>query len=241
MLTANLEIVIPVTIKLNMAFDLIDCLTKGSVMPKRVTVIDNSQEFQYLKSTPFDLKIYQDGISRHCHEVWNFARSLILPDVSYVMFLNDDILVNRFFVERVMHIYNRVPAAVVCGTLAEKIVYSFNNIGPPTITKMGKREGICFAINKNILDFIPPIPSELKRYYGDDWYWWWTRKMGLDWYKDLNNVVYHYGGATMKHPKFNHSKKAFFLQERAAYVKIINAIENGELHQHEYDAVCRVY
>ena len=57
---------------------------------------------------------------------------------------------------------------------------------------MRKREGWAYTILKSFLDKIPEIPDELKTYYGDDWFWFHSNRLGFRWIKMIDNLIFHY-------------------------------------------------
>jgi hypothetical protein len=89
-----------------------------------------------------------------------------------------------------------------------------------SITGMKRREGGVFTFKRSVFDTIPPIPKQLKTYFGDDWYWFYTFAAGCRWYKDIGNKVHHAGGVTVTRL----GQEVTLREERQMFYKIRNNI-----------------
>lgn len=222
------EIIIPVTVKHDVARDLLDNLVYNSDFINRIIIIDNSEKghpFLVFKEYPFQLDIYSEGFRRSCNESWNYGITKLSFDCEYVTILNDDLAIGPWFLSRILNIFQNYPkAGAACPETIQDEQWvkkdKYLNDVPlsANVVRMKKREGGAFTIRKTILDVIPPIPNKLKAFYGDDWFWRWTYKLGFIWMKDDSNKVYHLGGMTNKALGIEHS---LYLSEKKIWFDVI--------------------
>lgn len=202
----DFDIIIPVTVKFKMAKELLDNLRWNSEYINQVIIIDNSTDGKFFNPKDdfsFPVNVFTSGFRRSCNASWNYGITKLSEDCKYVTILNDDLSVGPWFLSRIFNILENHPeAGAACPETIQDPSWEqrdqFLNDVPElsNIQKMKKREGGAFTLRKTILDATPPIPDELEAFYGDDWFWRWTYKMGFIWMKDYNNKVYHLGGVT---------------------------------------------
>ena len=68
---------------------------------------------------------------------------------------------------------------------------------PVEIAPLPQREGWALTIRKDIIIKEGYVPVELKHFFGDDWFYIKSKKLGYHNVKILNNTIYHYGGVTL--------------------------------------------
>ena len=166
-------------------------------------MIDNSDNGYWHRIAQYG-KVLFDGYRPEkrmsCNESWNYGISKLDDDCDLVSILNDDILLNRYFFEKVVFTFKRFKyAGVVCPfTVNDRRDMQYFTKNGSIFQKMTKREGWAFTIKKSLLDQIPPIPAQLKTFCGDDWFWHYTHKKGLFWYKHIGNCIFHHVGAAVR-------------------------------------------
>jgi hypothetical protein len=195
-------------------------MQKNTVLPQRVILIDNTGIHGYgPTSDKFQIDVYK-SVSGRVNESWNLGVSLVDIQADYVSILNDDVILNKWFFQRVLETFiSRKDCGVACpvsvGSLEEM------KKGKRRIKKMGKREGFAFTFKKVYLDAIAPIPiHRVETFHGDDWYWYWTNIRGQKWYKDLGNVIFHHVGSSVLPMGFRNVKK----RERNEWCKIMQEL-----------------
>jgi hypothetical protein len=203
----NINVVIPV-VQPMLCNELITSMENNTVLPQRVIIIDNTELGYCSTSDKFQIDSYR-SVSGRVNESWNLGVSLVDIQCDYVSILNDDILLNRWFFQRVLETFESRPH---CGVACPFIVGSMAEFGngerERRIKKMGKREGCAFTIKKEYLDAIAPIPiHRVETFHGDDWYWYWTVIRGQFWYQDLGNVIFHHVGSSVLPMGFRSTKK----------------------------------
>lgn len=197
-------VIIPVTIRTDLARKLLKSIADNTLLPQKVVIVDNTAHGFEPGSFPFPITILQDGLRHSCNESWNIGMSHVswFKDCDFVTVLNDDLLLNPWFFEKIADVFfmgnGETPLGCVCPQVENEKYYLERNIqGEHKMVGMKKREGGAFTLAYDLLAIIPPIPPELQVYYGDDWIWWWTYRAGRKcWIKDEANIIWHAGTAT---------------------------------------------
>ncbi|KXH76347.1 MAG: hypothetical protein AM326_07240 [Candidatus Thorarchaeota archaeon SMTZ-45] len=211
----NFNVIIPV-VHSNLCDDVIRSLEANSIKPKRLVIIDNTKDRNYQPESehfPIDTYYSEKG---YVNESWNLGLSKVDIVADYISILNDDIYLNRFFFQRIIETFQTyADCGCACPhTVEDKSEMSGRGVGKRRITRMIKREGWCMTFKKEVLDHIAPIPShKVQIFHGDDWYWFWSKTRGQFWYKDMGNLVWHKGGASIISNKMRGRKK----EERNAW------------------------
>jgi len=220
------NVIIPV-IRRDLFSLLLADLCGQSVLPELVIIIDNSRglDAETLKHLPFEVYLIVPNHNIGVNPAWNWGVGLA-KDCDAVAILNDDIRLGSEFFHKISIAFGCSPdAAAVCPLTnsddpdAHRIDIPY---APKYLSPMRKREGWAMVIRRQVLDQIPPIPDALRIFCGDDWFWYWSHRMGRPWIKDLSNVIYHQVGASMMiRPEARQNLKA----EKAAFARIIRALE----------------
>lgn len=177
-------------------------LENGSVRPNTIFIVDNTptRDFYYL-SDRVDLVIVQSD-NGWTNESWQLGLDLTNADALSI--LNDDLVLNENFLKKVREGLKDKKCGVICPrTFADQQSGWQEEMKrteklPSSFERMKKREGWAFTIKRECFSKIPPIPKDLKLFFGDDWYWRWVHKIGYFWHKDVNNVIYHAVGSSMR-------------------------------------------
>ena len=195
----NIQVVVPV-MDVDRFRKLAEDICANSHKPSLVIIVNNSK--QNISDLPFDnyeipYTVIIPPMPLATNHAWNLGIGL-LTECDYASILNDDIEIpNHFFGHIMGNFEYRSNAGAICPyTITDRennLDYNINDI-----IRMKHKEGWAFTIRKKLLDEIPPIPTELTMFFGDDWYWWHTYKRGFLWYKDNGVAIFHAVGASLR-------------------------------------------
>lgn len=182
---------------------LLCCIEQNSVHPDSVIIIDNSEKGVNLaQKTHLRVHLYKLAFSLSVNASWNYGiQNFVGTDIDLISILNDDLLIERLFFEKLIRQASRNgKAGVFCPqTLPRQInIENALPVGFESCSEMSKREGWAWTIRKNLARHLPPIPDKLKTFCGDDWYWYHCHKESRPWMKIAGCWCYHYVGQSVK-------------------------------------------
>lgn len=188
----DISLVIPV-VQLKMASDLFNCIEKNTRKPDEVIIIDNSDsEFKCRLQCCKNIYIKNDPPLR-TNDSWKlgFDKS---SSTDIITVLNDDLLINKFFFDKLERAVKKAPqeAVIFCPATTGKSKVENAPNSPNRLKKMSKREGWAYTIRRSFLEWMPPIPDELKTFYADDWMWFHAERRNKYWMKMIDNPIFHY-------------------------------------------------
>jgi len=177
---------------------LLNCIERNSVRPDEIIMIDNSKKDTKLQITHLHLQHFRPSSPLGVNASWNYGiKELIEKDCDLISILNDDLLVEDLFFEKLIRLASKHPEAGVLCPETLRSPEALKNalpIGSESVCGMKKREGWAWTIRASLARTIPPIPGEMKTFCGDDWYWHRCRAQGRPWMKMINNRCFHYVG-----------------------------------------------
>ena len=215
------QVIIPV-INPGLADVLIKNMEENTLLPEKVIIIDNSQCSYKPQSDKFLIEIYH-SISGMVNESLNLGISKVSKNCDYVSLFNDDIQIGSWFFERIARVFKE---ALICSAVCPNTIIDTKKLplieGPFIYHQMKKREGWAMTFDKHLLNMAPPIPdTRIKTFHGDDWFWLYTtRHIGMLWYKDLGNNIYHMIGQSVLKLNKRRDKKT----EHNEYFKILGEL-----------------
>jgi len=191
----------PVT-QVDLAAAIMMVMDENTVRPDKLILIDDSDHGCRVPDVHYEIEYMRAPRSEEewpgVNGFWNYGAAA-LRGYDFVTIMNDDMTIHPHFFEMVLKAFERnKDAAVVCPRLADSITQVGGHPKKLRVLRMDKREGGAFTFRGPILEKIPPIPAELTVYFGDDWYYAWTEKMGLFWVKIMNSLIYHHGSLGIK-------------------------------------------
>ena len=194
------QIIIPV-VNIDLFNILFNNILENTILPTKIIIINNSSDSLAVPSRgEVEFRIITPPTPLPVNTSWNLGISH-LSKCDFVSILNDDIEIPRTFFERIANGFKKISkAGVICPcTVTDKRQIN-NFLLVDVYDKMKKKEGWAFTIRKEILDTIPPIHSELKMFFGDDWFWWHVFRggSGCIWYKDHGTIIYHAVGTALR-------------------------------------------
>ena len=221
---------IPVLNQIKLVDQLLGCVAKNTVLPKVVILIDDGST-ENIKGLVRKYKNLPIKYIRHekphgVNAVWN--EGMFRCKTSIYTNFNSDIIINRFFFQKIMEAFNSDhKKGIVCANTTKRFgrVNKSKN-EQPTFKLMKKREGWAWSIRKEIIDKIHPIPRQLITYCGDDYIFYCTKKLGYQTVKIMNNYIYHYGGASIFGMRGNWNfsgkqrKKGYLQEEKQKWQQI---------------------
>jgi len=197
-----LSIVMPVMDQIDFTRDCLQSLRENTVIPNEIIILDNGTESssKCLVEEFRDLNIlYVDNhINIGVNASWNLG--LIYTNKPYILFLNNDTLLNKFFIKKILYVMQNIPSAGICIPVREHTkprVELINKDDDPITVDAIDIEGWAFTIRRSILDTIGPIPPSFKTYMGDTRFFEGSKVLG---YKNLqmtNCTVWHHGSLTV--------------------------------------------
>lgn len=207
----RISVVVPV-FRPQLFYNMIDSVYSNTTLPNKIVVVNNSSEALTIKSKRHvHIELHDFGKNIYPYAAWEIGRHRA-NKCDAVLFINDDILLASNFFERITHTFQKYPTAGVISPKTEIEMSLFHNYKPQdSIEEVKRREGWAFTIRKPLLDQISPIPSDLKLFYGDNYFWHWTYFLLYKWYRDLGTVCFHHVGASVKTTK---NKKEFMEREK---------------------------
>ena len=202
-----IDIVLPV-VNYRLGYHLLKSIEANTLLPREVLVIDNN-----LSGKPFVFKTNKFSVVRlksmtgRLNESWEVARSRLRKDSDYVSFLNDDIIVGDWFLQRVYETFRANSKCGVACPLSHPFIHEVVK-GKVRYSVMKKRDACALTIRKDLLDKIPPVPyNRITTFHGDDWLWFYTKKLGYEWMVDEGNAICHFVGISVRRKGFREIKK----------------------------------
>ena len=209
----SFHVIIP-AVNVEVLYTLLDNIFENTVLPSHITIINNSSKVIKIPNfSKIDFTLIEPPSPLKVNESWNLGISR-LSQCRFVSVLNDDIEIPKTFFERIEDGFNRysnVGAICPCTVGDKKEISTFLLVD--MYAKMKKVEGWAFTIRKCLLDTIPPIPPDLKFFFGDDYFWWYTYRGGSGylWFRDYGTVIYHAVGTALR--KIGKAKRTIIKKE----------------------------
>ena len=227
----KIGIIIPV-VQTNMALKLISQLSTGTVKPDKLIIIDVSQygliddvnifdnlDFDIVRIAPNPkLPYYVPALGTN--EAWTLGYNILkqyIPHYGIVGFLNDDIEVNRYFIQSTLLAYSAYkskchllyPQTIACPKKVQTAKLSYTKLKP---TK--SRYGYAWFLPRTIFDEIPPFPPECKIWYGDNWVMIHLHRLAYNMHINVGNWIFHHGGTTSRKLKLDMAEHNLNLSKR---------------------------
>jgi len=200
-----ITVVIPTYNQITYTDQLLNNILQNKVLPQKIILIDDCsiENIRNLvkkyKSLP--IEYIRHSSNKGVNYSWNEGMQKTTTPI--VSVLNNDIIINKFFFKKIINAYNNNPNwGIVCPkTTKQSKSVKLNIDEPVNLQNMGKREGWAWTARMSFVKRIDPIPSFLKTYCGDDYVFFCARSLGYSALKMMNNVIYHYGGKTVRATK----------------------------------------
>jgi len=221
----EITVVIPTMIQ-ELVNPLLLDLSQGLDLPGKCIIIDNSKGEETLRMvrTPFPLLIAPKPRGNiGVNAAWTLGMDMALSyqNCRAVVILNDDIRITKHFLRKTMTaLFNGPTDAGVFSPRVHTEMKHFIS----EINKEGEkikplpiegRQGCAFSMRRDVIKKIPPIPTELKIFFGDDWIASWLRHYKMLWYVDYDSPAFHSVGVSVK----SENTKNTIFAERPIYHK----------------------
>jgi hypothetical protein len=191
---APLSVVIPV-IQTKYLYQLLSFIRQNTIKPQEIVVIDNNNHVAEGLLREFnDLNIgyYPQDSNLGVNASWNLGLSLAVSEL--VSFLNDDIIIPKYFFAMLMKAFHKKADA---GIIVPKTVGHPDDVrhknDTPALQLLSQREGWAFTARKAAIDTIPTV---LHTWCGDDYLFHLSNLRGFQNYKIENLKIYHYVGVS---------------------------------------------
>ena len=195
-----ITVVVPVYNNMKITDEFLSRVCKNTVLPTEIILIDNGSTCKYFKLVRKYKQLNITHIRKKTNEGVNSAWNdgIRLCKTPYLSILNDDILLNKYFFQKVIDSMSDPKIGIVVPlTVKSKKTIEKSSDVPVVLKKIKKREGWAFTIRKSVADQFDPIPKDLKTYCGDDYLFYNVRGLGYKIVKMSNNFIFHYGSVTV--------------------------------------------
>ena len=217
------SVIIPVLNQIDLAKQLFGCISKNSILPLEIILIDNGSEEDFSdfpkKYENLNIKYIRNDENIGVNPAWNLGISF--SKGKFVSILNSDIIISTSFFKKTLQAFQMFESfgIIVPNTVKERNS-NLENDQAPIIRDIEKREGWAFTIRKEILDKIKPIPNQLNLFFGDDYLFECSKLLGYRNIKIMNNSIYHYKNATIKTQFPEKGENVVLRKEREEWEKI---------------------
>lgn len=196
---SKLAVVIPVA-KKAYGDKLMESIAANTVRPEQIIVIDVFETGELSWNGSLPIEIHNERLLPNLAYI--FGASKVRPEMEFISMLNDDIILNPFFFEKVIKMMaTSETVGVVCPNTTRHMDRFLKEKHSPEIGKrelMPRREGWAYTIRKKVYDAIPPLPGELKVFFMDDWIFLHCSQMHKSWIWDRSNLIHHVFGGSMQ-------------------------------------------
>ena len=192
-----LDIVMPVCGNDHLTSKLFQCLEEQTVLPATVFIIDNgaggnghaSPHRDLCGRSPLPTVYLPQERNIGVNASWNLALTLCKSE--YVSILNNDLLINKWFIEKVERTFIENPNCGGCvpNTLPTIQAYESHAEIKRSYQWQPHREGWAFSVRRELWE---KIPSVLKTFLGDDFIFAAIQRRGYIWIKTFDNHIFHY-------------------------------------------------
>lgn len=195
-----ITVVIPTLNQNNYTEILLNSIIENTIKPEKIFLINdggNVKESEGIvkKYKDLNIELLSHLVTMGVNYSWNEGVRSSTTDIISVF--NNDIILNKYFFEILIDCYNNYDWGIICPETVSNIK-SISNIKNEIILKeMSKREGWCWSVRSSFIKNIPPIPSFLRNYCGDDYIFHQSRLSKKPTLKMINNHIYHYGSGTV--------------------------------------------
>lgn len=245
----NIAVIIPV-VQVRHAQTLCTRIVNNTIKPDQLIIVDSSEHGFHLTydiASLIDIRYHRAAPKRTrpyfvpgmgTNEAWRWGFRELKDNIDIVCVFNDDIIISRYFFEILCKSLERggrsygmaIPQTV---ELIEK-VYEVTPKVRISFIPTKKRVGYAFSLRRSVLDKIPPIPEELKIFYGDNWIMTHVRRAGYKIMLMRTNFIYHHKGTTvtaLKEKMKAHGDslgKGVRRKEYDMYLRAMRALEKEE-------------
>jgi len=164
----------------------------GTYRPSKVIIIDDSDTGFAPPVVGYEVDYTRISEWKGVNYYWNIGVAKA-KSFEFTCIINDDMTIHKYFFEMAVKALTRDPkAACACPFLVPSLK-EVKGGGRIQTAIMMRREGGAFTFKNSVLRKIPPIPPELTMFFGDDWFYEWSKKLGYHWIKVVNSCIYHHG------------------------------------------------
>lgn len=199
-----ISVVIPVINQLDITKQLLYSMINNTIQPKEIILIDNGSKDPYetfINYFPQEtncltkINYLKNETNIGVNPSWNLGISK--SKEKYISILNNDIYITNYFFKKIVEVFedNKNIGIVVPNTVDYIPCFESDDTFPK-VRDLEKREGWAFTIKKELTNKIPPIPPEINKCFGDDYLFYWVKKLGYKCVKVMNNPIFHIGSLT---------------------------------------------
>jgi GT2 family glycosyltransferase len=227
--------VIP-TMDVESAVLLVNQILNDSPIPDKIFIINNTEKCyessEFLEDKRFIIlnQLSNIGVNPSLNKAMDLAEEM----GANLSFLNDDICIANYFFLRICNIMDHYKdTGILCPSTTHDMGFflahskfmsqtEFKFHAPYSIVPLLHREGWAVTLSIDLIRRMPRIPEEMKTFCGDDWVFEHAEKFGFGIIKDLNNIIYHKVGSTLKkHPEIRDT----LLEEKREFNRITGKVD----------------
>jgi len=211
-----ITVIVPVFNQLHITDQFLRCISENVVLPERILLFDNASTERigrlvkkYGKYGKLNMiKYIRNSKNVGVNAVWN--EGIKMTQTPLVSILNNDLILNKYFFKKIIEAFQvNEKYGIFCASNVRSIKQVKQSKDEKVkLALIGKREGWAFTIRRDVVTRLPPIPSDLKIYCGDDYLYYGTREvLGYKAVRITNNYIYHLGGRTVRAKQFRGIRK----------------------------------
>lgn len=217
--------ILPVLDEYKLTNDLLECISKNEYKPAEIILIDNGSIepiFELVKIySNLNIQYVRLDENIGVNPAWNVGIEKAKYDV--ISILNNDIIIGKYFFRSIKDtMFNRKNQNIgICvpNTIKEiDMVIRDTPYEKPILQEIDNREGWAFTIRRKIIELGGYIPTELKIFSGDTFFFDTSKKLGFKNYKIMNCYAFHYKSVTVRKYQF---KVSHLRKEREYYQKFL--------------------
>lgn len=199
----GISVILPVYNELQLTDDLLNNINSNNVKPDEIILIDNGSIdniYSLIQKYPeLNINYVRNKENLGVNPAWN--QGIQLAKYELITILNNDIIINRFFFEKIKEAMNDNKVGIVIPeTVLDKERVKLASIGQQVkVTNITTGlQGWAFTIRREIIEKAGLIPEKYKFWFGDNYLFNQTSKAGYLVQKMNNNYIYHYGSITLQ-------------------------------------------
>lgn len=203
-----ISIIIPVLGKGELTRKCLKSIEFGHVQLNEIILIDNgSPEDEYKEITnefsSLNIKYIRHEENIGVNYAWNEGVSISNKENPYVCFLNNDVILNKYFFYKIFRCMED-PTVGICIPIrsrrnanVEGSLDQDNLLEDPIVINSVYIEGWAYTIRRSLLEYIGSISEDFKTFMGDTYYFEATKILGYKVVQITNNSAIHLGCQTV--------------------------------------------
>jgi len=203
-----ISVIIPVLGKVDLTRKCLKSIELGVTQIDEIILIDNgSPEEEYNgivdEFSSLNIKYIRHEENIGVNYAWNEGVSISNKENPYVCFLNNDVILNKYFFYKIFRCMED-PTVGICipirsrrNAAVEGSLEQDNILEDPIVEDSVYIEGWAYTMRRSLLEYIGPISEDFKTFMGDTYYFEAVRTLGYKVVQITNNSAIHFGCQTV--------------------------------------------